>query len=235
MGELGTPNGQEPVPLPVCAARNPHREPAEVNAPLAFPPLSDVELKRVSRPLATDDLEDMRPPAASSPRMTPRLSPLATSASSRRRSYGTRPRPALARSSDAARTDALAAAHARGAAVKEELLADPRMLNMAAIANLLGLFEEGVRPKCKRQEILGLESARRGIQCPGRKVLEGRELLPALPRLFAMLGASIRGGCSGSCNSAPASSAAIAPSIPTPLKSRPRSGRHRELRHRHLS
>jgi hypothetical protein len=61
MGGLGTPNGQEPVPLPVCAARNPRREPVEVTAPLAFRPLSDVELKRVSRALATDDLEDMRP------------------------------------------------------------------------------------------------------------------------------------------------------------------------------
>jgi hypothetical protein len=85
-------------------------------------------------------------------------------------------------------TEVLAAARARGAAVQKELLADPEMLNTAGIANLLGMSEEGVRLKRKRHEILGLEFAKRGIRYPAWQVLEGRQLVPALPRLFAMLG-----------------------------------------------
>jgi hypothetical protein len=50
------------------------------------------------------------------------------------------------------------------------------------------MSEEGVRLKRKRHEILGLESAKRGIRYPAWQVLEGRQLLPALPRLFTMLG-----------------------------------------------
>jgi hypothetical protein len=68
------------------------------------------------------------------------------------------------------------------------LLADPEMLNTAGIADLLGMSEEGVRLKRKCHEILGLESAKRGIRYPAWQVLEGRQLLPALPRLFAILG-----------------------------------------------
>jgi len=101
------------------------------------------------------------------------------------------PRPsrqARTRSPDATLTEALAAARARGAAAEKELLADPEMLNTAAIANLLGMSEEGVRLKRKRHEILGLESAKRGIRYPTWQIMEGRQLLPALPRLFAMLG-----------------------------------------------
>lgn len=40
------------------------------------------------------------------------------------------------------------------------------MLNTAAIANLLGMSEEGVGLKRKRHEILGLEPAKRGIRYP---------------------------------------------------------------------
>jgi hypothetical protein len=85
-------------------------------------------------------------------------------------------------------TAALAAARTRGAAVEKALLANPDMLNTAAMADLLGMSEEGVRLKRRRHEILGLESAKRGIRYSARQVLEGRQLLPALPRLFAMLG-----------------------------------------------
>jgi DUF1365 family protein len=72
--------------------------------------------------------------------------------------------------------------------MKEELLADPNMLNTAAIADLLGMSEEGVRLKRKRHEILGLESAKRGIRYPSWQVLEDGKLLPGLPRIFAILG-----------------------------------------------
>ena len=179
----------KPLPLSASTTQNPRREPIEVTALLALRPLSAGELKRVSRALAAEGLEDMRPTrifltqddakavAAGDERAVP-ASIVRDKA----------PRPARTRSSDAALTAALAAARARGAAVQEELLADPEMLNTAGIANLLGMSEEGVRLKRKRHEILGLESAKRGIRYPAWQVLEGRQLLPALPRLFAMLG-----------------------------------------------
>jgi hypothetical protein len=179
----------KPLPLSASTTRNLRREPIEVTALLALRPLSAGELKRVSRALAAEGLEDMRATrifltqddakavAAGDERAVP--------ASIVRDKV---PRPARTRSPDAALTEALAAARARGAAVQEELLADPEMLNTAGIANLLGMSEEGVRLKRKRHEILGLESAKRGIRYPAWQVLEGRQLLPALPRLFAMLG-----------------------------------------------
>jgi hypothetical protein len=67
-------------------------------------------------------------------------------------------------------------------------LADPEMLNTAALAERLGMSEEGIRLKRKRHEILGLAFAKRGIRYPGWQVLPDRQLLPALPRLFAVLG-----------------------------------------------
>jgi hypothetical protein len=179
----------KPLPLPASAPRSPRRKPVEVTALLALRPLSAGEWKRVSLALAAEGLADMRPTrlvltpddakavAAGDERVVP--ASIARDKASRS---------ARARSPDAALTEALAAARARGAAVKEELLADPDMLNTAAIADLLGMSEEGVRLKRKRHEILGLESAKRGIRYPAWQVLEGRQLLPALPRLFAMLG-----------------------------------------------
>jgi hypothetical protein len=177
------------VPLPASAARNPRHKPVEVTALLVLRPLSDVELQRISRALAAEGLADMRPTRIV---LTPDDAKAiaagdehAVPASIVR---GKAPRLARARSPDAALTEALATARTRGAEVKEELLADPDMLNTAAIADLLGMSEEGVRLKRKRHEILGLESAKRGIRYPAWQVLEGRQLLPALPRLFAMLG-----------------------------------------------
>jgi hypothetical protein len=179
----------KPIPLPAPAARTRRRKPVEVTALLALRPLSAGELKRVSRALAAEGLEDMRPTrifltqddaeavAAGDERAVP-ASIVQDKA----------PRLARTRGPDVALTEALAAARARGAAVKEELLADPEMLNTAAIADLLGMSEEGVRLKRKRHEILGLESAKRGIRYPAWQILEGRQLLPALPRLFTLLG-----------------------------------------------
>jgi hypothetical protein len=179
----------KPHPISTSAALRPGRKPVEVTALLALRPLSAGELKRVSRALAAEGLEDMRPTrivltpddakavAAGSERAVPaaivrdKTSPGARSSS---------PASVL--------TEALAAARARGATAKEELLADPDMLNTAAIADLLGMSEEGVRLKRKRHEILGLESAKRGIRYPSWQVLEDRKLLPALPRIFAILG-----------------------------------------------
>ena len=179
----------KPLPLPASTTRNPRREPIEVTALLALRPLSAGELKRVSRALAAEGLEDMWPTrifltqddakavAAGDERAVP-ASIVRDKA----------PRPTRTRSPDAALTEALAAARARGAAVQKELLAAPEMLSTAGIANLLGMSEEGVRLKRKRHEILGLEFAKRGIRYPAWQVLEGRQLVPALPRLFEMLG-----------------------------------------------
>jgi len=83
---------------------------------------------------------------------------------------------------------ALDTARARGAALKDEILSDPDMLSTAGLAERLGMSEEGVRLKRRRHEVLGLEVAKRGIRYPAWQVLPGRQLLPGLPRLFAVLG-----------------------------------------------
>jgi hypothetical protein len=89
---------------------------------------------------------------------------------------------------DSPLTEALGAARARGAAMKAALLADPKMLNTAAVADLLGMSDESVRQKRKRHEILALEFAKRDIRYRAWQIIEGRHLIPALPRLFALLG-----------------------------------------------
>ncbi len=85
---------------------------------------------------------------------------------------------------------ALKDARGRGKAVKERLLGDPEMLSTADMAERLGMSEEGIRLKRKRHEVLGLEFARRGIRYPRWQLSENRQLLPALPRLFSILGDS---------------------------------------------
>jgi hypothetical protein len=174
---------------PASASRSPSRKPVEVTALLALRPLSDGELKRVSRVLAAEGLGEMRPTRIV---LTPDDAKAVAAGDERAVpasiDWDKAPRAAPARDPEATLTGALAVARKRGTAVKEALLADPDMLNTAAIADLLGLSEEGVRLKRKRHEILGLESAKRGIRYPAWQVLEGRQVLPALPRLFAMLG-----------------------------------------------
>jgi hypothetical protein len=83
---------------------------------------------------------------------------------------------------------ALSEARARGAAFKQDLLADPGMLKTADMAARLGMSQEGVRLKWKRHELLGLEFAKRGIRYPSWQVFDNQRVLPALPRLFAILG-----------------------------------------------
>jgi hypothetical protein len=179
----------KPLPLPGPAPRNPRHKPVELTALLALRPLSAGELKRVSRALAAEGLADMRPTrivlTADDAKAVAAGDERAIPASILRDKA---PRLARAPSPNGALTEALAAARTRGAAAKKELEANPDMLNTAAIADLLGMSEEGVRLKRRRHEILGLESAKRGIQYPAWQVLDGRQLLPALPRLFAVLG-----------------------------------------------
>ncbi len=83
---------------------------------------------------------------------------------------------------------ALDAARARGAAMKDEMLSDPDMLSTAGLAERLGMSEEGIRLKRRRHEVLGVEVAKRGIRYPAWQVMPGRQILPGLPRLFAVLG-----------------------------------------------
>ncbi len=99
-----------------------------------------------------------------------------------------RPDPAPLTDPETDFAQALTAARARGAARKEKLLADPEMLSTAAMAGRLGMSEEGVRLKRKRHEVLGLEFAKRGIRYPSWQLLPNAQLLPALPRLFDILG-----------------------------------------------
>jgi hypothetical protein len=177
----------KPLPLPACAQRGPRRKPIEVTALVSLRRLSDGELKRVSRVLAAEGLGDVWPT-----RIILTTDDAKAVAVGDERAVSASivwDRPSLAASdSDVALTEALADARSRGAAVKEGLLSAPDLLNTAAIADRLGMSEEGVRLKRKRHEILGLEFAKRGIRYPAWQVLEGRQLLPALPRLFALLG-----------------------------------------------
>lgn len=163
------------------------RKRVEATALLALRPLSAGELQRASRALAAEGIGDLHATRV-----------MLTARDARAVSHGESgpisativpddpPSPALAPND--ALANALGAARARGAMLKEELLADPEMLNTAGMAERLGMSEEGVRLKRRRHEILGLEFAKRGIRYPGWQVLPDRQLLPALPRLFALLG-----------------------------------------------
>jgi hypothetical protein len=162
------------------------RKPVEATALLALRPLAAGELERVSRVLAAEGIEGLH---ATRIRLTARdaetvshgdVGPVSATIIQEHLPNPTEPDTTLA--------GALTAARARGMALKEELLADPDMLNTASIAERLGMSEEGVRLKRKRHEILGLEFAKRGIRYPGWQILPDRQLLPALPRLFALLG-----------------------------------------------
>jgi hypothetical protein len=85
---------------------------------------------------------------------------------------------------------ALAEARACGARRAAEVLAGPGMLGADAFAALIGATRETVRQKRRRREVLGLEGARRGVRYPDWQVTDDGGLLPALPRLFGLLGDS---------------------------------------------
>ena len=82
----------------------------------------------------------------------------------------------------------LEAARSRGAAVKEELLADPSMLPTSGMAKVLGISDEEVRRRLKRHEVLGIDLAKPELRFPAWQVSPDRKLLPDLPRLFEILG-----------------------------------------------
>lgn len=194
LGEAGHIGGQGvpmagkalSVPPSPAAAARPGKS-VEATALLALRPLSAGELARVSRALAAEGIADLH---TTSVRLTAR--------DARAVSHGERDPfsativpgdpSALASNQNNVLAQALDAARARGAMLQEELLADSEMLTTAGMAARLGMSEEGIRLKRKRHEILGLEFAKRGIRYPSWQLLPDRQLLPALPRLFAMLG-----------------------------------------------
>lgn len=162
------------------------RKPVEATALLALRPLSASELHRVSRVLASEGIEGLH---ATRVRLTARdAETLGHSDSGPVPATIIREHASDLLGADATLAEAICAARSRGDTLKEELLADPQMLNTAALAERLGMSEEGIRLKRKRYEILGLEFAKRGIRYPSWQVLPDRQLLPALPRLFAVLG-----------------------------------------------
>ena len=64
------------------------------------------------------------------------------------------------------------------------------MLRADDFAQLIGATRETVRQKLKRREVLGLQGAKRGIRYPAWQVTQDGGLLPALPKLFDLLGDS---------------------------------------------
>jgi hypothetical protein len=174
---------------PAPSTRRARSKAVEVTGFLALRPFSEGELEHVVRVLAAEGLGDMRPT-----RIALSSDDAIAVAAGNVRSVSasvirdTAPARTATRDQHDELTRALAAARERGTALKETLLADSDMLNTAALAELLGMSEEGVRLKRKRHEIIGLDFAKRGIRYPAWQVLEGRQLLPALPRIFAVLG-----------------------------------------------
>jgi hypothetical protein len=168
------------LPSPLAAHRR--RKPVEVTGLLAQRSLSVGEIERVSRVLAAEGFADLLPTRITiDPVGTDKTAPVSATIMPDDRH---RPMPGA----EASLSDALAAARTRGAALQEELLAGPDMLSTAEMADRLGMSEEGIRQKRKRHEVLGLQFARRGLRYPAWQILPDRQLLPALPRLFAVLG-----------------------------------------------
>jgi hypothetical protein len=83
---------------------------------------------------------------------------------------------------------ALSEARARGAVKVADILNAKDMLTADQFAELIGATRETVHQKRKRHEVLGLEGPRRGVRFPAWQLANDGKLLPALPRLFKILG-----------------------------------------------
>src|SRR5271165_4026760 len=170
-----------------ASRRGPQPHPVEATALLALRPMSRDELARVAQVLEAGGMTELMPArvilsqhdakTVASGHFDPVAATLVITQDH-----------AATAGDDTELADALAAARARGVAFKVALLHDPDMLSTATMAERLGMSEEGVRLKRKRHEILGLEFAKRGIRYPSWQLLPDAQLLPALPRLFEVLG-----------------------------------------------
>jgi hypothetical protein len=83
---------------------------------------------------------------------------------------------------------AIARAKVRGATKVTEILRGADMLTARDFGQLIGASHETVNAKRKRQEVLGLEGATRGVKYPRWQVTDAGLLLPGLARLFGVLG-----------------------------------------------
>lgn len=172
---------------PTASRRGSQPHPVEATALVALRPMSRDELTRVAQVLKAGGMTDLTPArvmlsqhdakTVASGHFDPVAATLVV----------TRDR-AVNAGADTELAEALTAARTRGVALKTALAHDPEMLSTAAMAERLGMSEEGVRLKRKRHEILGLEFAKRGIRYPSWQLLPDAQLLPALPRLFEVLG-----------------------------------------------
>ena len=83
---------------------------------------------------------------------------------------------------------ALAKARERGVSRAVEILSRRDMLSAADFGKFIGVSREAVRTKYQRNEVLGLQGAKRGLRYPKWQVTSDGGLLPELPRLFEVLG-----------------------------------------------
>jgi hypothetical protein len=163
--------------------------PTEVTALVAARPLSIRELKRIARTLAAEGFTELlatRIVLTRNDALAVKEGNKGPIAATILRQKEDRPHQEDRQSGDL--SEALAAARQRGDAIKQELLADPEMLSTGAMADWLGMSGEGIRLKRKRHEILGLEFAKRGIRYPAWQVMQDRQIVPGMTRLFAVLG-----------------------------------------------
>ena len=172
-----------------ASQRRRHVPPVEATALVALRPMTRDELSRVAQVLKAGGVAELKPARVM---LSQRDAKTVASGSFNPVDVtlvaAPRPNPAPVTDPETDLEHALTAARTRGAALKDELLADPEMLSTAAMAGRLGMSEEGVRLKRKRHEILGLEFAKRGIRYPSWQLLPNAQLLPTLPRLFDILG-----------------------------------------------
>jgi hypothetical protein len=83
---------------------------------------------------------------------------------------------------------ALTEARAMGVSRAVEILSQRDMLSAADFGKFIGVSREAVRTKYQRNEVLGLQGAKRGLRYPKWQVTSDGGLLPELPRLFEVLG-----------------------------------------------
>jgi nucleoid DNA-binding protein len=83
---------------------------------------------------------------------------------------------------------ALSEARERGVSRAVEILSRRDMLSAADFGKFIGVSREAVRTKYQRNEVLGLQGAKRGLRYPKWQVTSDGGLLPELPRLFEVLG-----------------------------------------------
>jgi hypothetical protein len=91
---------------------------------------------------------------------------------------------------EAERDQVFAEARARGRIRAAEILSRDDMLSADQMADRLGISRVTVNARRQRNELLGLDGAKRGFRFPAWQVDEDGKPLDALPQLFERLGSS---------------------------------------------